>query len=40
MTPHETFASGVAIIAGRIDFLSKPAAPVLADSLRALLHGD
>ena len=29
-----------AIIAGRIDFLSKLAAPVLPDQLRALLHGD
>ena len=28
------------IIAGRIDFLSKLAAPVLPDQLRALLHGD
>ena len=40
MTPHETFASGVAIIAGPIDFLSKPAAPALPRQLRALLHGD
>jgi NAD(P)-dependent dehydrogenase (short-subunit alcohol dehydrogenase family) len=29
-----------AIIAGRINFLSKLAAPVLPDQLRALLHGD
>ena len=29
-----------AIIAGRIDFLSKLAAPLLPDQLRALLHGD
>ncbi len=29
-----------AIIAGRIEFLSKLAAPVLPDQLRALLHGD
>ena len=29
-----------AIIAGRIDFLSKLAAPALPDQLRALLHGD